>query len=121
MKTCLAFGLFMMMTTAAVAAEPTATLHQRNRNKQSAKEMTVADHKAIANRYLDDADQNRAQAAAYEQAAARYRRGPFVKNLMAASTSGRYEFIAQEYRDKAKADRLLAESHEQMAKASAGF
>jgi len=45
-----------------------------------------------------------------------------VKNLMAPTTPGRYEFFAKRFRDEAKSNRSLAEAHEEMAKdVSAGF
>ena len=120
MKTFLAFGLFMIMTTAAVAGEPkAASTAAVNNPKQTA--MSPAEHLKLASHFRSEADQNDAQGEAYEQAAARYRRGPFVKNLMSPTTTGRFEFIAKECRDRAKADRILAESHRQMAQASAGF
>ena len=117
MKTLLAFGLFIIMTTAASAAEPKV---HRSKNEESAK-MTAADHSRIAVHYRAEADKNNAQGAAYEQAAAKYRSGPFVKNLISPTTPGRYEHIAKTYREKATADRERASSHENMARLSTGL
>jgi hypothetical protein len=80
------------------------------------------DHLKLAQYYRSKADKLDAEAAGYEQAAATYRRGPIVKNLMSPTTPGRYEYIAKTYREKANSDRELATSHEQMAKhAATGF
>jgi hypothetical protein len=72
----------------------------------------------IAGYYLAKADTLEAQAAAYEEAAAAYRHGPVVKNLMSPTTAARYDFIAKGFREEAKSDRALAASHEQMAKSA---
>lgn len=74
------------------------------------------DHLKVARYYNTEADRLNAQAGGYEEAAAAYRRGPFVKNLMAPSTPGRYEFLAKGLRDEAKSDRALAAPHEEMAR-----
>jgi hypothetical protein len=76
------------------------------------------DHLKLASYYKAEADTLDAQAEGYEEAAAAYRGGPIVKNLMAPSTAGRYEFLAKGFRDKAKSDRLLAASHETEAVAT---
>jgi hypothetical protein len=66
-------------------------------------------HLKLVRYYKAQADMLDVQAAGYEEAAAGYRRGPIVKNLMAPSTAGRYEFFAKGFRDKAKSDRALAD------------
>ena len=74
------------------------------------------DHLKLARYYKAQADMLDAQAVGYEEAAGVYRRGPIVKNLMAPSTAGRYEFFARGFRDEAESNRALAESQEEMAK-----
>jgi hypothetical protein len=48
-----------------------------------------------------------------------FRKGPVVKNIAAPNTAARYEYIAEGYREEAKANRKLAASHAQMAKDAA--
>lgn len=74
------------------------------------------DHLKLAAYYKAEADARDAEAAGYEQAAAAYRRAPIAKNLAAPSTPGRYEFFAKGLRNEAKSDRVLATSHEEMAR-----
>lgn len=76
------------------------------------------DHLKLAIYYRAEADRLEAQAAGYQEAAAAFRRGPVVKNLMAPSTTGRYEFFAKGFRNEAKSDRLLAATHEREAVAT---
>ena len=52
----------------------------------------------------------------YPEAAAAYRNGSNVKNLMSPTTPGRYEYMAKELREEARSNRQLAAAHEQMAK-----
>jgi hypothetical protein len=108
MKTLAAFCVFMTVTTAAVAADPTAA-------------KPAVDHSSLAASYQAAADKNDAQGAAYEKAAATYRHHPLSRNVMSPTTPGRYESMAKQYREKAMADRQLAASHAQMAKSSAGL
>jgi hypothetical protein len=83
---------------------------------------SAAEHLKLASYYQAKADKFNAQGAGYEQAAATYRHGPMVKNLMAPTTPGRYEFFAKGFRDEAKSNRSLAAAHEEMAKdVSAGL
>lgn len=73
------------------------------------------DHLKLTEFYTAKADRLETQAAGYEQAAATYRNGPMIKNLMSPTTAGRYEFFAKTMRDEAKSSRALAASHERMA------
>jgi hypothetical protein len=100
---------------------PGRTNHEltwREVRKLTATAESVGDHMKIAGYYLAKADTLEAQAAAYEEAAAAYRHGPVVKNLMSPTTAARYDFIAKGFREEAKSDRALAASHEQMAKSA---
>lgn len=80
---------------------------------------TPEDHGRIAAYCKAKADSLDAQAAGYEQAAASYRNGPVVKNLMAPNTAARYDSMAKGLREQAQSNRELAASHEQMAKDAA--
>ena len=73
------------------------------------------DHLALAEFYIAKTERLEAQATGYEEAAATYRNGPTVKNLMSPTTAGRYEFFATKLRDEARFSRTKAASHEQMA------
>ena len=73
------------------------------------------DHLELAKFYTAKAANLEAQAAGYKEAAAAYRNGPTIKNLMSPTTAGRYEFIAKTMRDEAKSSHLLVASHEHMA------
>ena len=73
------------------------------------------DHLALAEFYIAKTEWLEAQATGYEEAAATYRNGPAVKNLMSPTTAGRYELFATKLRDEARSSRALAASHEQMA------
>jgi hypothetical protein len=94
--------------------------------KREAKRLTrtaesAADHLKLARYYRAAADKFDANGAGYEKAAAKYRHGLRVKNLMAPTTPGRYEFFAKGFREKARTNSALAASHEEMARvASAG-
>jgi len=77
---------------------------------------TPEDHLRIAAYCKEKAERLDTQAAGYEEAAAAYRQGPNVKNLMSPTTPGRYEYMAKELREEARSNRELAASHEQMAK-----
>ncbi|HEY6290132.1 MAG TPA: hypothetical protein VI455_01030 [Terriglobia bacterium] len=73
----------------------------------------------LAAYYNAKADRLDAEGAAYEEAAAAYRHGPIVKNLMAPNTPARYDYFAKEFREEAKSARALAASQEEMAKNAA--
>ena len=77
---------------------------------------TPQDHVRIAAYCKGKAERLDAEAAGYEEAAASYRNGPVVKNLMAPNTAARYENMAKGFREEAQSNRELAASHEQMAK-----
>ena len=82
---------------------------------------SAADHLKLARYYRAEANKFDANGAVYEKAAAKYRNGPNVKNLMAPTTPGRYEFFAKGFREEARTNYALAVSHEEMARvASAG-
>src|SRR6516225_8116412 len=53
------------------------------------------DHLKLAAFYTAKADSLEARAAGYEEAAAAYKNGPMVKNLMSPTTAGRYGFLAK--------------------------
>ena len=145
MKTFLV-GSFILAAVSAWAAQPTAfqrgpknlmsptyrasvaqavvsqELTPKEVKRLTATAESAADHLKLASYYHAKADILNAQGAGYEQTAATYRHGPMVKNLMAPTTPGRYEFFAKRFRDEAKSNRSLAEAHEEMAKdVSAGF
>lgn len=136
------FGLFLGMIRDARAAVPTANQNgpviknlmaltyrapatraatPRQLTRKEVKKLTATaesseDHLKLARYYRAEGDRLDAQAAGYEQAAAAYRHGPIVKNLMAPNTAARYEYFAKGFRAEAESDRGLAASHEQMAK-----
>ena len=99
----------------ALAAVPQGLTEKQAKRLAATAELRE-DHLKVARYYNAEADRLNAQAEGYEEAAAAYRRGPFVKNLMAPSTPGRYEFLAKRLRDEAKSDLMLAASHEEMAR-----
>jgi hypothetical protein len=114
----------MALTDRAPVANPAIAheLTQREAKKLAATAETRADHLKLAAYYKAQADKLNGQDAGYEQAAATYRHGPFVKNLMAPNTPGRYEFYAKSFREGANSNLKLAASHDQMAGyASAGL
>ena len=96
-------------------------LTRKDVNKLIARAETAADHLKIAAYYRGDAHRLDAQGAAYENASNTYRNGPAVKNLLAPSTTGRFDFIAKGFRDEALAAAKMASSHEVMAKEAAGL
>lgn len=104
-------------TYRAPAAAP-APLPQGLTKKEAARLAATAasreDHLKLAGYYRAESDRLDAQAAGYEEAAAAYGRGPNVKNLMAPTAVGRYEFLAKDLREEAKSNRLLAARHESM-------
>jgi hypothetical protein len=84
---------------------------------------SAADHMKLANYYYrGEAEALDAKGTAYEQAATNLKNGPFVKNLAAPGTAGRWEFAAKGFREEAASNRAIAASHEAMAtNAPAGF
>jgi hypothetical protein len=76
---------------------------------------TPGDHERIAAYSTAKAERLNAEAAGYEQAAASYRNGPVVKNLMAPNTAARYDSMAKGFRQEAQSSRELAASNERMA------
>ena len=64
--------------------------------------------KIVGRSFLVKADILDAEAVAYEEAATRLAHGPFVKNLMAPTTPGRYDFYAKRLREEAKSNRERA-------------
>ena len=144
MKTFLAVGLLTVVAGASWAAAPAnfqrgpknlmsptyqappaqpAVPHELTRKevkRLTATAELAADHLKLARYYGVKADRLDANAAAYETAAATYRNGLIVKNLMAPTTPGRYEFLAKGFREEAMSDRVLGVSHEQMAKNASG-
>ncbi|MGA3323866.1 MAG: hypothetical protein ABSF45_05295 [Terriglobia bacterium] len=80
---------------------------------------TPEDHWRIAAYCEAKAETLDVQAAGYEEAAATYRRGPVVKNLMAPNTAARYDSLAKGFREKAQSKRELAASQEHMANGAA--
>jgi hypothetical protein len=69
----------------------------------------------LANYYRGEAKALDARGAACEHAATNLRNGPFVKNLTAPGTAGRWEFAAKGFREEAASDSAIAASHEAMA------
>jgi hypothetical protein len=115
-------GLFLGTVGDVRAAEPQQQLTRREARQLKTTMKSPEDHSKLAQHYKAEADKLDAEAAGYEEAAATYRHGPMVKNLMSPTTPGRYEYIAKTHREKANSVRELATSHEQMAKnAAAGL
>ncbi len=72
-------------------------------------------HAAVAAYYKAKADALDAQADAYEKAAAAYRSGPYVKNLMAQNQAARYDCVAKRLRKEARSYREREKSEEDRA------
>jgi hypothetical protein len=94
------FGSFLGVVQNARAVEPAGSQNSpvitRTEVKKLAKTAKSAeDHLRIARYFNTQADRLEANAAGYEEAAAHYRNGPMVKNLMSPTTPGRYEFFAK--------------------------
>jgi hypothetical protein len=143
MKTFMSFGLFMAVALAAGAAQPATYQHgpknlvaptyrapvapvaaphqltSREVKNLAATAESAVDHFKLVRYYRAEADRLDAKAATYEEAAATYRHGPMIKNLMAPTTPARYEYFAKGLREEAKSDRDLSTLHERMARASA--
>jgi hypothetical protein len=108
----------LMALTYRSPAARTAVSQELTRNeikKLTATAESAADHLKLARYYREKADGLDAQAAGYEEAAAAYRHGAIVKNLMAPNTPARFEFLAKGFREQAKIDRDLAASHQKSA------
>lgn len=99
----------------AVQVAASHELTKKELKRLAAAAESRVDHLKLAAYYKNEADRLDGQAAGYEQAAATIRRGPYVKNLMAPSTPGRYEFLAKGFREEARSNRLLAADHERIA------
>jgi hypothetical protein len=114
-------GLYIKNLMSPAYRPPAAALAtQKELTKRDIKRLTKTaetreDHLKIARFWTAEANELEAQAAGYEHAAAAFRRGPVVKNLMAPNTAARWQFLAKELRNEATADRARA-SHEQMAR-----
>ena len=108
----------MALTTPAsdTRADVRRQLTKREVKRLTATAESPADHSQLARYYMEKAESLDAEAAGYKEAAAVYRNGPIVKNLMAPTTAARYEYLAKTLRDEANSDRQRAESQEQMAK-----
>lgn len=108
----------LMSPTYRAPAVPAAV--SKEFTKKDAKRLATTaesreDHLKLAGYYKAEADRLDAKASGYEDAAAAYRNGPMVKNLMAPTTAPRYEFLAKGFREEATSNRAVAASHEQMA------
>jgi hypothetical protein len=75
------------------------------------------DHLRLARYFRTEANCLAEQAAGYEEAAAKLRNAPAVKNFVAPTTAARYALAANTFREEAKANLAIAASHEEMAKA----
>jgi len=121
------FGSSFAVVQNARAVEPASSQNGPVITRTEVKKLTktaksAEDHMRIARYYNAQADRFESSAAGYDEAAARYRNGPMVKNLMSPTTPGRYEFLAKGFREEASSNRELAASHERMAKnTAAGF
>ena|SRR5579863_9210695 len=103
---------------AQAAAPREITINRKRLKKLIATAKSSEDHLKLADYYRAKADNLEAEEKAYEEAAAAYRQGPIVKNLMALNTAARYESLAKGFREEAKSTRALAVSHEQMARSA---
>jgi hypothetical protein len=90
-------------------------LTNREAKRLAASAESRTDRSVLVEFYSAKADRLEAQAAGHEDAAAAYRNGPKVKNLVSPTTAGRYEFFAKTMRNEAKSSRALAASYERMA------
>ena len=108
----------MALTYRAPSVQPDQSrgLTKREVKRLSAAAESANDHLMLAAYYRAEAERLDAQASGYERAAATYRNGPMVENLMAPSTLDRYEFLAKGLRDESRSDRTLATAQEEMAK-----
>lgn len=141
--TLVAIGLFMFLTTApearaAISApcgvgpvvknlmalkkpacEVRANVPQELSNREikrlSATAGSIEDHLKLAHYYNTLAARFDAKADANETAAAAYRSGPTVKNLMAPVPAATFEYSAKKLRAEARTNHELAVSHERLA------
>jgi hypothetical protein len=90
-------------------------LTKREVRRLTATAESLEDHMKLARYYNEKADSLDAEAAGYKEAAAVYRNGPIVKNLMSPTTPGRYEYRAKTLRDEANYDRQRSEAQKKMA------
>jgi len=93
-----------------------AELSRSEVKKLAATARSREDHLRLARYYKAAADRLDAQRVGYEEAAAAYRHGPIVKNLVAPNEVAHYDHLAKGLRDEANSDRALATEHERMAK-----
>lgn len=84
--------------------------------KLAAAARTAEDHLKLAQYYKTEANRLNAEAAAYETAAADYRKGPMVKNLIAPTAPANLEYSAKGFRQEAQSNRERAALHELMAR-----
>jgi hypothetical protein len=94
--------------------------YQQQLGKRQVRRLTATaespeDHMKLARYYNEKADSLDAEAAGYKEAAAVYRNGPIVKNLISPTTPGRYEYRAKTLRDEANSNRQRAEAQTKMA------
>jgi GH35 family endo-1,4-beta-xylanase len=121
MSTRIACRPLLMMTltfsTLAWGVRMPEWIHHR-KNPKSAVETAKRreNHSAVAAYYKAKADRLDAEADAYEKAAAAYRNGPYVKNLMAPNQAARYDYIANGLRGEARSYRKREASEENRAK-----
>jgi hypothetical protein len=106
--------------TTPTSASDTQGAVPQQLTKREVKRLTATaesseDHSKVARYYTAEADRLDAEAAGYKHAVAYDRNGRIVKNLMAPTTLGRYEYLAKTLRDEANSDRQRAEAHERMA------
>lgn len=88
---------------------------RRDAKRLAATAESAADHLKLTNFYRGESEALDAKGAANERAATNLRNGPFVKNLTAPGTAGRWEFAAKGFREEAASNRAVAASHEAMA------
>jgi hypothetical protein len=110
-------NLMALSTRPCAAQAPVRQqLTKKEVEKLTATARSTEDHLKLAGYYGTKADRLDAEGAAYEEAAAAYRHGPMVKNLLAPDTPARYDYLAKGFREEAKAARALAASQVEMAK-----
>jgi len=121
MKTKMTFQVLLMMTLALGSVAWGIQMPQAINNDKDLKTALKAakapeDHVRIAAYCKAKAESLDSQAAGYEQAAATYRNGPVVKNVMAPNTAARYDSMAKGLRQEAQSNRQQMASQEQLAK-----
>jgi hypothetical protein len=90
--------------------------HRKNQSSAAKTAKGRENHPAVAAYYKAKADRLDAEAAANEKAAAAYRNGPYVKNLMAPNQAAHYDWVAKELREEARSYREREASAENRAK-----